>query len=216
MNLALRILFPPANLFARGEDKSAFTSMNKGRDYQPGDLATEGLKGDSLTQYMRSLTNLTGVEGKQALQSGQSDYRRGVDELEPVLGYLRRLLGGDRSEMEAAIQPAADPIREQFAQIRRMITETGPRGGARASLMSQLPFEETRQISNLINQARSGAASLQANVASGLARLGLGESQLGADLLSDTIRSLLARRGQNIETGAQNKRLAADLANILF
>ena len=177
-----------------------------------GQLGYEPVTGDqdSLTQFVRSEQNLTGSAGAGAFNAGTNTFQSGVSDLQPSVDYFKRLLGGDRSEILSALGPETDTITSQFDQIRKMAAQ-GPRGGGSASTLVQAPQEETKQISNLISQARTGAATNLASTAGAEAGLGLSEQGVGLQGLLGSLQAALNRRGQNIQENANTMQLIGDL-----
>ena len=216
-----RILFPVSNLWDHGgsgdangnADPTSFTAS--GGQYEMGDLAPESIdkSQNSQTQYIRSLTNLTGMEGKKTTEAGQDTTQQGMDALKPVMDYFQRLMSGDRSEVSSAIQPENDAISEQFGQIRRMFSDTA-RGGGKTSTLAQLPFQETQQKSQLINQSRRNAAGQAGGFANALIGQGLQQTGMGLSTLGNTTSNLLGIRGQDNTENAQNKQMATQAGQL--
>lgn len=230
---AANILFPVTNLFrAPKDDPTSFTQENGGKTPAEGQFAAEGIDHtqDSLTQSLRSLSNFTGQSGMDTLKTGQGTVASGkgtfegaTHDLAQPMDMFRKLLGGDRSEIESALGPEKDAITGQFDKIREMFATTGARGGGRTSTLTQLPFQQTKMISDLISKARMGAASAEGNLALNKAQLGLGEAGvglgeegIGQNLLGLTNQNLLGRRGQNVQVNMANTQaLTSGLSNVL-
>lgn len=147
--------------------------------------------------YLKSLTNMTGIQGRNTLQGGKDQYQGADDALQPYADYFSRLAGGDRSEALSAMGPQIDPITQQFDSIKKMFSDTGVRGGGTTSTLAQLPFQETAQISDLINKGRLQAAGAGSQLQETRAGLAQNQEQLGQGLLHDTTGTLLGERGQN-------------------
>src|SRR5438105_896856 len=131
---------------------------------------------DSLTQFVRSMQNLVGQQGKSNLQTGGQQFQGGVTAAAPAVDFLTKLVRGDQADLAQATQPETDQITQQFSQIRNMITAQ-PRGGGKASVLAELPFEKEKQVQGARQGMRKGAAGELGGLASTLAGLGLGEQQ---------------------------------------
>lgn len=207
--------------------------------YKVGDIAYEGLspKQDSLTQFFRSFENAQAQSGQKKNAAGQAEYGAGIGDygagitgldksqhdLQPAIDYFTKLLGGNTAEVTSAIGPEIDQISSQFDQVRKMTSETAARGGGKASSQAQTPFTQIQQLTNLISQARrgaatglTGAAGQESSTASsraglGLQRgsLGLQESSLGFQDLTSAIQAAESRKGFNIQESGSNKQLAS-------
>ncbi len=164
-------------------------------------LATQPVSGagNDLTAYQRSLTNNTGVAGQGLLQQG-------TDQVKQALGYWGPILSGNRAEMTAALAPEINTINSGYDQQKSQLDQFAPRGGGRANLMQQLPFQQTRDISTLFSNLRPQAAQQVA---------GIGESQqgLGSNLLQSALQAILQKMGINVTESGQNKALAGQLGS---
>lgn len=200
--------------------------------YQPGTIAYEGLdpSQDSITQYFRSFENTQAKSGQEKSATGQQILGGGMQgldqsnhDLQPVVDYFTKLLGGNRDEVSSAISPEIDQISNQYDQIRKMTSETAARGGGKASAAVTNPYQQIQLISQLMNRARSGAAAgltnatAQEQQGAGIrGQLGLGESNLGFQDLQSAIQSTEARKGFNIQESGANKQLASNLLSALI
>src|ERR1041385_8954895 len=88
---ARRTFFPITNFFASPGDPSSYTSTHGGQAPAPGQLAYEGInpKQDSLTQYLRSLSNFTGSAGQTAFGAGGQGVGQAMD-------FWGNILSGNR------------------------------------------------------------------------------------------------------------------------
>jgi len=113
-----------------------------------------------------------------------------------VLPYYEGVLGGNRAAISSALAPEISNLQSGYANAAKNIGTFTPQGGGMTSLLSELPFRETGDITNLISGARQNAASQLGNLAGqitgqGLAAGGLAESAFGQD-----INALLGAKGQ--------------------
>lgn len=240
---ATDILFPVSafrHLFGGGEkDPTSFTAG--GGTYQPGMLAPEGIdkSQDSLTQYLRSLTNMLGAEGKTAYGAGQKTLGAGENITAsslPVLRqaaaglagpeqYYNRLLSGDKAEMEAAVAPETSSILDQYRGKRSQMAKLGPRSGGTNEALAGSQFAQAGDVARTLQgvrpKAAEGAAGIAgakagigkdiAGVGEGLAGLGLSESGLGIGQLTSALQGLLSRRGQNLDERGQNMEMIGEI-----
>lgn len=147
-------------------------------------LTPEPIQGNSLTQYLRSLTNYGGNAGQSLLSSGTGMTGQAAD-------YYSGILSGNPTALASAMQPEITATSNQYNGARQQANTFAPMGGGRSSLMASLPFQQAGTVSNIIAQARPMAAAALGN-------LGLGTSGLGSNLLSTTLNSILGERGQDM------------------
>ena len=148
-------------------------------------LTPEPIQGNSLTQYLRSLTNYGGNTGSSLLSSGTGMTGQAAD-------YWSGILSGNPTALASAMQPEITAASQQYNAARQQANTFAPSGGGRSSLMAQLPFQQAGTVSNIIAQARPQAAQQLAN-------LGLGTAGLGGNLLGLTLNSILGERGQDMQ-----------------
>jgi hypothetical protein len=230
MALWNRILFPVSNIWDRDsldnggqKDPTSFTAQ--GGTYKPGDLAIEGIdkSQDSLTQFMRSITNLTGQTGKDFLAKGDATFtqgrgttQQGKDTIGPALDFWMKLLSGDPAAQANAIAPTARTIVSQYDAAKKAALTTAPRGGARSGVLAEMPFKKAGDIGTLIQQLQPKAAGEVSDIGKFLSQLGITESGLGLtqsglglQSLAATLQGLLGRRGQNIQENATTMQMLA-------
>lgn len=130
-----------------------------------------------------------GVPGLIGAAGGQFDRAEGA--LEPSLDYYASVLKGGAATMEA-IAPEVGALQAGAQQTRAAAGQFAPRGGGRAGLLANLPYQVQAGTTNLLSQARREAAAALPEVAQVLTQIGYGRSQL-ADLqtnLSDLQRRI--------------------------
>lgn len=96
----------------------------------------------------------------------------------PVVDYWSRILSGNRGAAMSALSPEITRMGDQNAAEMRTASELMPRTGGRATLMQQMPFQNTRNIQSLFQTLRPQAAG----------QLG----QLGGTLMSNATNALNA------------------------
>jgi len=242
MPSATDILFPISNirrLWGGGggeNDPTSFTAGG-GKYGGTGMLAPEGIdkSQDSLTQYMRSLTNMLGAEGQKAYGSGQKTLGTGENILTsslPVLRqaqqglarpeqYYKNLLSGDKAEMESAVAPETSSILDQYRGKRSAMAKLGPRGGGTNEAVAGSQFGQAADVSKVLQsvrpQAAAGARQVAgeragigkdiAGVGGALSGLGLQEGAQGIEQLQVALQGLLGRRGQNFQVDTANRQM---------
>jgi hypothetical protein len=181
-----------------------------------GSLAVEPIEDNSLTQFLRSLTNFMGTTGESTFGTGSNILQAGLGitkaGLQTISGdpltYWTRLLSGDQQAITEAMAPEAAAISSQYGAAERSASML-PRGGFRSATLAELPFQKATAIGNEALKLRPEAAKQVTEIGKLLSAfgisvgdLGLGEQGIGQGLLGQTLQGLLARRGQNIqETG---------------
>jgi hypothetical protein len=218
------------SMFGGEKDSSSFTGG--GGDPSAGGLAPEGIdKGqDSLTQYMRSLTNLAGQQGQQGVTEGRATARTGQNivtsglpvmrqALQGLAGpeqYYQSLLGGNKAEMESAVAPETSSILDQYRGKRNQMAKLGPRSGGTGEAVAGSQFGQAADVAKVLQSVRPMAAQGAQQVASArsgigqgiagmgaqLGQLGLGESGQGIQQLQQALQGLMQRREQNMGIGS--------------
>ena len=197
-----------SKLFGGGDDKQTPNT-------QVGSLSTEPLEGDSLTQYMRSLTNLLGTSGesmtgagKDILGKGLKTMDTGLTTLQGPLDYWTKILGGDTGYTSSLVSssPEYKATSAQYAGAERSAATSLPRGGFRSTTLAGLPFEKAGKVSDMFQalrpqaaQAVAGIGQTQAQIGQGQAALGTAEQGLGIEQIMGALQGLLQRRGQNTQ-----------------
>jgi hypothetical protein len=219
--------------------------LNMGGMAGPGTLAPEGIdKGqDSLTQFLRSMTNLLGQQGQQTFAQGQKTAGTGEGVLKSSLPALRQslqglaspeqyyqnILSGDKAAMEQAVAPETSSILDQYRGKRAQMAKLGPRGGGTAEAVAGSQFGQAGDVARVLQTARPQAAQgaqqvagqraqtggAIAGVGAQLGQLGLGESGQGMQQLAQTLQGLLARRGQDMGPGSISSQFSQYAASLI-
>jgi hypothetical protein len=174
-----------------GAFAGGFTQALGGLGPQAGGLTPEPIEGNTLTKYLRSLTNWGGQAGQQAFGAGGQGVGQAMD-------FWGNILSGNRGAMAQALSPEIQSATSGFEQQRRALDQFAPMGGGRAAQGAALPYREAGQISNLIATLRPQAAQQQG-------QLGLNEQQLGGNMMQTILQALLGRRGQNVQMDIANR-----------
>lgn len=173
-------------------------------------LALEPIQGNSLTAFIRSIEGLAGTQGQQAFQTGQQQTQQGLSAAGPALDLLTNLVKGDQGDITQAAQPEIDQITQQFDQIRNLVS-LEPRGGGKTSALAEAPFQKASQIQKTEGALRSNATSQLGSLATNLAGIGLGESNLGLGLESLSAQTALGKEGQDYSQASALQQVLAGL-----
>jgi hypothetical protein len=168
-------------------------NSGSGLDLEPvGGPTFGGAGATSLTNYIASIQNLTGGQGQGVLGSGAGTFGEGLGLVAPglaqansgataaapALQYLTSLVKGDQADLTQAAQPEIDQVSQQFDAVRNLISQQ-PRGGGKASVLAEAPFQKATAVGNIEAGLQSGAAGQLGGLATQLAGIGLGEAGVG-------------------------------------
>lgn len=101
----------------------------------------------------------------------------------PVIDYYGGLLSGDRGRTMSTQAPDINRINQSYDNTLQTQSALTPRGGGRASLLSEAPYARQRDITTLLQQSRPQAAQ-------GLLQAGQAVGQQGGSLLNQIMSSL--------------------------
>jgi hypothetical protein len=119
-----------------------------------------------------ALQTQTAIE-KFGLQTAQKDIPAGEQALGQSLAYYTPLLTGNRQAMMEAEGPQISTLAQNYMNAKKNISQFGPRGGGTTSALAQAPFNLADQITQLLEGARTNAATQVANIGSSLANIGV-------------------------------------------
>ncbi|HEY9014565.1 MAG TPA: hypothetical protein VIM84_05845 [Gemmatimonadales bacterium] len=176
-------------------------------------LNPEAINGNSLTQYLRSLTNGVGNTGMATYQYGQDIFGRGLNAvpeaqdttraglntiggavagLNPVEDYWKGVMAGG-PQATAAVAPFASQVSRNLAGATTTAQQMLPRGGYGATVAASLPQQAASQVNNALLSLQPQAAqqlqSLQQT------RGQLGTAQAGVGGLQGQLADLIMRGG---------------------
>lgn len=200
--------------------------------FAPG-LAPEPIQGDSLTQYLRSLTNFAGGASQPFLGGGAGLINSGaaaaggpgLEQLQtafgtttPAVDYWKAILSGDPKALTAATAPTANALSAIYGGATNNASTGLPAGGFRGATLAQLPQQQAAQVGNYLlglqptaAQNLNALAGTQAGIGSGtvgaglgIGSLGLGTAGIGSGLLQQALNALIGRRGQNVQQDISN------------
>ena len=184
-----------------GSFEKALSGQSNFRDndrYSLG-LATEPIEGNSMTQYLRSLNNYSGLSGQTNLTTGGRMAGQSGD-------YWSRILSGNPSAIAQAMAPTINATNAAYKSAANTVDKFAPMGGGRSSVMANAPYAHAGAMSNIIAQAQPLAAQ-------SLATLGTAEQNIGLSQLQQALASLLEMRGQDVNEHGQSMSLAGQLGS---
>jgi len=151
---------------------------------------------------------------RQLLPQGQNIIKMGTGALQQPANYWSSILSGNRGLMTSALAPEISRIGQGYQTAQNASAALMPRGGPSAEFNAELPFQQQRDISTLMQQARPQAASNLFNVGQGLGQLGqgligsgissiYGATAAGRDIIQQQqqAQAAAAERGKAIGTG---------------
>lgn len=155
----------------------------------------------------QGLANAIAPQGQSLIGMGSAGYQ-------PVLNYWSSLLSGNRGQMTSAMAPEIQRIGEGYQTAGQTSAALMPRGGPSASFLSELPFQQQRDVSSLLQTARPAAAQGLFQTAQGATGAGggilgqavnamYGSTAAGRDILQQqqNMRQLEQQRGQSVGAG---------------
>jgi hypothetical protein len=161
----------------------------------------EPVVGDSLNKAMKSgADNLTKI-GEQQYSAGKTNTSSGMSAMAPVMQYLTQLTKGDQADVNQATQPQVNQIKDSFSAIRNMISQQ-PRGGGKAGVLAEQGSQQQKQVGDLQQGARSGAAGQLGQLSGTLAGLGIQQMGLGDEATHQADAATMLRRAQDMGPGS--------------
>jgi hypothetical protein len=118
-----------------------------------------------------------------------------------VQKYLSGILSGDPTKVMQTLSPEISALQQQMQQAKKNISEFTPQGGGQTAQLSEAPFKTSGDITNLISQARSGAAGALGGLAGQLTGEATDLGSLSEQSFADAIQGLLGKQEQ--ATGGQ-------------
>lgn len=159
---------------------------------------------------------LTNTTAPQEYGAGGNLLSLGGQTAQPGVNFMTQLLGGNRANTAAALQPSINQIDQGTTGVLNSINTLTPRGGGRYGGLFNQSFAPQSQIQNLFNGARTSAAQA-------LPQIGLQQQSLGTNLFGLGNGALSTAGGVNqglAQIGQQqqqmNNQLIAGLGQGLF
>jgi hypothetical protein len=151
-----------------------------------------------LSNNANTATSLLGnsqSQGNSALSTGMNYLHQFSNTLQAPTNYFQSLLSGNKAQTTAALSPDLQRINDSVQSALQGTNTLNARGGGRSSTLFNLPFASQAQGSGLFNQARAGAAAALPQIASQQAQVGLGQENLGGNLLNTGVSALNSGTG---------------------
>lgn len=159
------------------------------------------------TEQETAVMNLMQQTMQQQGKTGQQLLGTGQQTINQPLNYYSRLLSGNRGDIQSMLQPELNRINEGFRNARQTSAELMPRGGARASQIGALPFQQQQAQSELMQGVRPMAAGQLGGLAGQLIQSGISSinssTAAGRSLLDQQarLREVETERGKSIGSG---------------
>lgn len=159
------------------------------------------------TENEQSVINNALAAQKAGMSAGQQMLGMGTQALQPALNYEQSILSGDRSKITSALAPDIQRIGQGYKAASEASAALNPRGGPSVAFNSELPYQQQRDVSTLMQKARPEAASSLLGAGSNLFNNGVnaiyGSTQAGQGVLQQQAdaRRIEAQRGKDIGAG---------------
>jgi hypothetical protein len=147
-------------------------------------------------------------------QTGPAYTQPAIESYGTVTDFLKKLLGGDRAEMMSALGPEVKTIRNQNEAATRAISQFAPRGGGRATILAEQPYNMAAQIQALLQKVRPQAATQLAEVAKTQGQLGLQTADLGRESWANMLNFLTGQPAGGL--GENSKKIAGEIGKALM
>jgi hypothetical protein len=138
--------------------------------------------GDQVSGLNNASNTALGAE-QQLFPESQGQLGAAGQEFGQVAPYYSGILSGNKADIMSQLAPEISTIQGQDKQAAKNIAEFTPQGGGQTAELSELPFTQSGQITNLMSQAQQQAAQGLAGLAGAQGQLGLGESSQAGNFL---------------------------------
>jgi hypothetical protein len=117
------------------------------------------------------------------MNKGMGTLDQSLKDLDPIQRFYQQLASGNRGEMMGAMEPQISQMQQGYGNQMKTGSELNPRGGARASTMAEMPYQQMGLIQQLMNAARQqGFQGLQ-SLAGQQAQIGSQQAGIGQGLM---------------------------------
>lgn len=151
----------------------------------------------------------TSQAGQLGIQTGQSLLpesaalrQRGAGLLDtaaqtayPTANYWSTLLSGNRAGMTSLLAPELNRQAQGYQQAAQTSAALTPRGGPRADILADQPYQQQRDASTLFQTLRPQAASGLLDTSKTIAGYGGQYQQAGSNLLNEAMNSIFGGQG---------------------
>jgi len=160
-------------------------------------------------QYGRQIAGQLGPVAQQLLGGATESFS-------PVANMWSGLLRGGRGRLTNLLAPEIGEITDAYRAPTQAMANLQPRGGARASLMAQLPYQKARDIATLFQQIRPMAAQ-------GLLQVGQAQAQAGgagyqniANLLGGSSLAAATLAQYNLDRQVERNRASEEFGGTIY
>ena len=179
-----------------------------------GYLANRG-KNKALENSANAQGAATTMLANQQAQMGADQYQMGRPLLQQASGYYSKILSGNRSAMQSALQPEREATTDIYRGAERSLDRSGIQGGSRDVARAELSRNRAGQLSSLLSNMRPQAAAQTSALGGGLTSSAMGATQNAAsvyqNLLAGTRSNQQYQNSQQAASGAAWGKLLADL-----
>lgn len=155
-------------------------------------------------------------EGKKLMGEAESTLQLPTD-------YWSKLLSGNRAEMMSAEAPEIQNISDLYGQQKKNISMFTPQGGGQTAALTNLPFQQARDVGTLLEKARPEAAKALQSISGQQAEMsgmvtgeGLQGAQLAEKSAMDQLNYLLGKSGQDFSQSSQMGEAAGKMMMMLM
>lgn len=144
---------------------------------------------------------------KFGLQTGQNLIGQGTQGAQAPMNYWSSILSGNRSGITSALGPELMRLGEGYSAASRNSAALNPRGGPSSTFMGELPWQQQRDTTTLLQGARPQAAASLFDSANRLMSQGANAISMstaaGRNILDqqENLRRTSESRGQQIGAG---------------
>ena len=150
----------------------------------------------------RGMMNILQQGAKTGYNFGSSLMNMAGQAFNPVVDYWSRMLSGNKAAAMSALAPEIARMGDQNTAEMKAASTLMPRGGARASLMSTMPFQNLQRVQSLFQGLRPQAATSLGTVGGSLASQGTNALNASTNAGRSVMDFQLEQARQQAEQGA--------------
>jgi hypothetical protein len=158
------------------------------------------LFGGGPSNNQKQANNLLNSAAETGLNVGGNFLRSSQNAFQAPTSYYSSILSGNPAAVSGALAPELSQLNAGYRNARTQLDQFAPMGGGRASMISQLPFEQQSAITNLIAQQRALAAQ-------GLTGIGGTMGGIGANLVGIGTNAAGIMGSQAFEQALRNQQV---------
>lgn len=157
---------------------------------------------ESIIRQQTEANELGMKTGRELLTEGAADRERGrgllqtgINSAYPAINYWSTLLAGNRAGMTSLLSPELNRISQGYNTARQTNAALQPRGGPRADILAEQPFQQQRDVSNLFSTVRPMAASNLLDTSRFVTDASERSMASGSSLLTNALNSIFSGQG---------------------